>query len=316
VFSLFKSSAFVGRGQLKEGIKGLMKSLTICYVTARKEPNIEWFLQSLEHQVKPGDPVNVIVVDFHGDMGDRSKKFPVKYVLPKPNVWQGEHRLTQKEWWATSAYRNTGLCCANSEWIAWIDDRSVLMPTWLQAVRDAMAGNYAVCGAYEKRTGMTVENGFIRHGGIVIGEDPRRTYRRLSDVPGSYWFGCTNALPVEWALRVNGYDESCDSLGLEDCIFGQMLQLNGHPIKYDPRMKIVEDRSSEFYEAAVGRTDKGTSPNDKSHALLQRVAGKKQATHHWNLREVRDQVLRGEPFPIPTEPTTDWWDGKPLSEFP
>lgn len=312
-----------------------MKSLTICYVTARKNHQFQWFYDSLVQQTK-GDfsGIRVVMVDYHMDYRNpvESQEEMFCYmdrcgvsgmntvyrirVLPKPNVWQGKHKLTKKEWWATSAYRNTGLCLADTDYIAWVDDRSVLMPGWLRAVRDAMAGNYAVCGAYEKRTGMTVEDGFIKHGGIIIGEDPRRHMKKPTPVPGNHWFGCTNACPVEWALQVNGYDESCDSLGLEDCIFGEMLERNGFPIKYDPRMKIVEDRSPEFYEAAVGRTDLGVSPNDKSHALLDRCRGKKQATHHWNLREIRERVLRGEPFPIPTEPTHDWFTGKPLTEFP
>lgn len=300
-----------------------MKSLTVCFVTARKEPKIEWFLRSLGNQISHWDSIKLAIVDYHAMQ--RSIPLPPFHELKikdiwwgevKPNVWQGEHKITKKEWWATSAYRNTGLCLADTDYIAWVDDRSVLMPGWLRAVRDAMAGNYAVCGAYEKRTGMTVEDGFIKHGGIIIGEDPRRHMKKPTPVPGNHWFGCTNACPVEWALQVNGYDESCDSLGLEDCIFGEMLERNGFPIKYDPRMKIVEDRSPEFYEAAVGRTDLGVSPNDKSHALLDRCRGKKQATHHWNLREIRERVLRGEPFPIPTEPTHDWFTGKPLTEFP
>lgn len=295
-----------------------MKSLTICYITARPEPKLEWFLESLYPQIVAGDVIDLVVVDY-------TKRNTVikdgyfrntKITHVKPTVWQGEYRLTKKEWWATSAYRNTGLCLSNTEWIAWVDDRSVLMPTWLLAIRDAMAENYAVCGSYEKRTGMTVEGPAIKHGGIIVGEDPRRHITTVRDVPGNHWFGCTNALPVEWALTVNGYDESCDSLGLEDCIFGEMLTLNGFPIKYDPKMKIVEDRTPQFYESNVGRTDKGVSPKDKSHGLLDRVKGKKSATHHWNLREIRERVLQGEPFPIPTEPTHDWWDGKPLAEFP
>lgn len=297
-----------------------MKSLTVCYVTARLHPEIGWFFDSLKNQVLKGDQIEVIVVDYHAN--SRPKELTaelsnVRWINVKPNVWQGPHRLTKKEWWAKSAYLNTGLCLAKTEWIAFVDDRSVLLPTWLQSVRESMVGNYAVCGSYDKRKGMTVENGFIKHGGIIIGEDPRKNgLDAPRPVPGGYWFGCTNALPVEWMLQINGAMELCDSLGLEDVIMGRMLEANGFPIKYDPRMAIAEDRSAEFYEAAVGRTDLGVSPNDKSHGLLALTAGKKQSTHHWNLREVREQVQAGKPFPIPTEPKTDWWNGKPLTEFP
>lgn len=307
-----------------------MKSLTVAYVTSRKHPEAEWFLQSLASQVREGDAINVVVVDYHSGMRaglmiqngawghvGASYPLPLLTVPCKPNVWQGPHRFTKSEWWAKSAYINTAICLCKTDWIAFVDDRSVLMPTWLQSVREAMDGNYAVAGSYEKRRDMTVENGSIQHGGTVIGTDPRKVSSHAPiRMTGGWWFGCTNALPLEWALEINGADECCDSLGMEDVVFGSMLAANGFPMKYDERMAIVEDRTPEFYEAAVGRTDLGVSPNDKSHGILSRTAGKKRATHHWNLREVRDLVQRGEPFPIPTEPTHDWWDGRPLSEFP
>lgn len=305
-----------------------MKSLTIIYCTARQRPEFEWFLDSLTPQIKPGEVIDIIMVDYHAAF-DSCKRLQstcepefatVRFFGPikcKPNVWQGQHRLTKKEWWAKSAYLNTGLCLAKTEWVAFLDDRCILTPTWLQSIREAMAGNYAVAGSYQKRTGMTVEDAFIKHGGIINGEDPRRRGNNVPvPAPGQWWFGCTGALPLEWALAVNGFDESCDSLGMEDVIFGRMLENGGFPIKYDERMMIIEDRTPEFYEAAVGRTDKGVSPNDKSHALLDRTNGKKQSTHHWNLREVRADILAGRSFVVPTEPATDWYDGKPLSEFP
>jgi len=37
--------------------------------------------------------------------------------------------------------------------------------------------------------------------------------------------------------------------------------------------------------------------------------------NHFDLRELRDRVQRGEPFPVPAEPSTHWVDGQPLSEM-
>lgn len=293
--------------------------LTIGYCTAREHPEIGWFLDSLCHQIDKDDKIKVIVVDYFKEtrplMAGLNCPIDVYHVLPKPNVWQGKHRLTKKEWWAKSAYINTAICLCETDWIAFCDDRSVLLPGWLNAIKRAERGQYAVAGSYEKRKGMTVENGFIKHGGIVIGEDPRK-WKSTTPIPGSHWFGCTNALPLEWALRINGADESCDSLGMEDVVFGQMLGKAGCSIQFDPQMKIVEDRSEATYEAAVGRTDKGISPKDKSHGILTRIHDRDKATHHWNLRDVRKVVMAGQGFPIPTEPTHDWWDNKPLVEFP
>ncbi len=305
-----------------------MKSLTICYVTARAEPRFDWFFTSLNAQDKNEvRKLSIIIVDFFADDLERRmqvQRLAPDYMLPniihttcKPNVWQGKYRKTPGQWWAKSAYLNTALCMARTEWIACLDDRSVIMPGYLAAISRAMDQNYAVCGRYQKRTGMTVEGGYIRHSGIVVGEDPRYTNQKESvPVLGSLWFGCNNALQVEDALKVNGYDESCDSLGLEDCIFGGMLERNGVRIRYDPAMFMVEDRTPEFYEAAVGRTDKGISPNDKSHALVARTVNQTKATHHWDLREIRKTVWSGKAFPIPDQPTHDWYDAKPLEQFP
>jgi hypothetical protein len=128
----------------------------------------------------------------------------------KPNVWSGPHRITDKDWWIVATQRNTGLCLSKSEWFAVADDRSVLGPQWLQAVREAMEGGYAVAGAYEKVHNMVVENGVVMScvepidaNGNATGKDPRR---RGNDTPrqinGDAFLGCTSALPLEWALRV------------------------------------------------------------------------------------------------------------------
>lgn len=306
-----------------------MKSLTIAYITAREKPQFEWFFDSLALQMKDALPISIIVVDTladdragwtipRGSLGRVAIGLPnpILHIKPKPTIWQGKHRITKEDWWAASNARNTAICLCQTEWIAFLDDRCVLMPTWLSAIRTAMKYGYAVCGSYEKRTGMTVENGVIKHGGIVIGEDSRIGLDdRAVKAPGQWFFGCTTALPLEWALAVNGYDETCDGLSMEDVIFGLMLQNNQYPIAYDKRMKIVEDRTPEEIGKPMRREDKGVSPNDKSHAMLNMLCGSKRAMHQWDLSEIRKQVLAGGPFPIPTEPKLDWYDGQPIAEF-
>ena len=303
----------------------LTRSVTIGYVTARREPEFQWFVDSLASQLAPSSSVKIVLVDFLATSRDMSRfdarGFDVRHVPPKPTVWQGPHRLTKSDWWAVSAYRNTAACLCSTEWLATIDDRSVLLPTYARALERAMLKNTAVCGRYEKRRDMIVEGGVIK-GGVIIGHDPRWEHvekQRMTTpirAPGGWFFGANTAQPIEFVLTVNGWDEGCDSLGLEDCVYGSMLERNRLPISYDPELALIQDRSAAAVEPPLAkRMDKGVSPNDKSHGILKRTADVMRAEHNLDLRADRERALRGEPFEIPTGPTHDWWDQQPLSEF-
>lgn len=295
-------------------------NLTITYITARREPHFEWFVDSITNQILPGDDIELFCVDLYAK--ERNYTFPdwVKVVEPKPSVWHGPNRLTKEEWWGVASFRNTGLCLAKHDWFAVADDRSCPGPLWLKAVRDAIKGKYAVAGSYEKVHDLVVENGIAKswvtptYEGRPTGKDPRWQKKpRPTTIYGNLFFGCTSAMPLEWALQVNGWDESSNGLGLEDCVFGQMLSANGYPMKHDQRMFLLEDRTPTKCDVGTVRMDKGKSPKDKSHAFLDRTSGKLQATHWANLRQIREQLKRGEGFPIETHPTHDWYDGEPLA---
>jgi hypothetical protein len=298
-------------------IEGNKMALTIAYITSRNEPHFEWFLDSLYRQLKD-DLVKVIIVD--GQRQYRPTITPlthpggeVLHTQPKPTIWQGDFRITKTDWWAASNSRNTALCLCETDWIAFLDDRCVLMPGWYSSIKQAMKHGYAVFGSYEKRTGMTVENGVIKHGGIVIGKDSRvGNDKAVVRAPGEWSFGCTLALPAEWMLQVNGYDESCDGSGFEDIFLGLMLQNNGFPMMYDKRMKMVEDRTPEYCGPVMRKEDKGVSPDDKSHAMVNMLRFQKKALHFWNnwdMRAIRSDVQDGKPFPLPEEREyRDWWD--------
>ena len=136
----------------------------------------------------------------------------MKWSVPKPTIWQGEHRITKVDWWAKCNSMNTGICLCDTEWIAFVDDRSVLSHGWLQCVQDSMIHNYAVCGSYEKHSNMKVENGEVVDPGELLGQDIRRDFGY--PVKTTDWYGGSCALPLEWCLRVNGYPEKyCDGLG-------------------------------------------------------------------------------------------------------
>ena len=296
----------------------MIKSLTIVYVTARKEPKFEWFIQSLDRETgRDYSNTKVIVVSTYDEFFSMDET--VKWVRPKPTIWQGEHRITKDDWWAKCNALNTGICLCDTEWIAFVDDRCVLAHGWLQCIQDAMMNEYAVCGSYEKRANMQVTNGEITEAGELLGQDIR-TQRgfphRTSD-----WYGGSGALPLEWCLKINGWPERyCDGLGFEDIQFGILLRNNGFPLMYDSRMRLIEDRTpGESYEGALKRASKPSpDPNDKYQAkdyrILQIMGDAKESGNLFNIRELRDKVLRGEPFPPPIPDHYDWFDGSYIGD--
>lgn len=308
-------------------------TLTCAYITSRLDCHIEWFFDSLRRQLKAGDKISVIVVDFYAELAGRketfrtlAKELPLVHVEPKPTIWQGKHRITSEDWWAMSNATNTAFCLCRDRWIACLDDRSVLLPGWLLAVRRAIRAGYGVCGSYEKVHNLIVENGEVKNyteprdtTGNPTGKDsrlPNLLHTQLNDAlvcPGEWFFGCSFALPMEWIFAVNGTDETCDGISMQDCIFGLQLKNNGFPLCFDPRMKIIEDRTPDQLGRVMRREDKGVSPNDKSHAMLAMLRDEKRTRHDWDLKSISLKLLEGEPWPIPeAKKYVDWYDGEEI----
>ena len=305
--------------------------LTVAYFTNRRDCKWQWFADSLKRETKGiWDDIKLVVVDFSRGLPDRDKYIVEPdgckrfvHVEPKPNVWQGKHRLTTQDYFAASNARNTAICHAEDGWIAFVDDLSVLMPGWLSRVRLAQNEGYIALGAYKKVKDLVVEKGdvksFTPH---PPGVDSRWGYGADTNaVPcsGSWMFGCSVAAPVEALLTINGFDEDCDSLGSEDYIAGIMMERNGFTFRYDRQMLTLESEEDHFKEQPFKRTDKGFSPNDKSHAILNMVReGRGYAPNYFGeggIRALRKRILAGDPFPIQQIPQHDWFDGQPISEF-
>lgn len=322
--------------------------ITLCYSTARPAPMLEWFFDSLKHNNYLDEIGQIIIVDRFAEACDGwteddarravvrtcdvAGKFAniTQVVPPKPCVWSGKHRLTPRNWWSASSYRNTALCYATGDYIVFLDDRCVVMPTFMDAVHEAREKQYVVGGCYEKHRGLVVKDGYIVHSVERTATDCRMNEpaaianpHRRRPIKGDDLFGCAFGLPVPWMLQVNGQDESWDSISFEDCHFGKMLENNGFPICHDGRMKMVEDRTpaeqdSSCREHDMKRSSKEKHPhdtNDKTHTLKRKLWGNKRAVHQWNMREIRENVLRGGSFPPAFGPSFDWFDGQKLKDM-
>lgn len=307
-------------------------NLTIAYVTGRRDPKIEWFFDSLKVQLRDGDRVDVIVISLFPNEINLANYYLSRYINetqvrePKPNVWQGEHRLTSQDWWAMSNARNTALCLCKTDYIAYVDDLSVLMPGWLDAVKEAMVGNYIAAGAYRKVKKLVVENGEVKSY-EPYSEDSR--YNLAPDVigpcTGDWLYGCSCLFPVESLLTVGGWPEICDGLGSEDYCLGIALSNAGFHLKYDKRMMTYEDEDlhnsiqegNTRTSGGLKRTDKGVSPHDKSHAVLGIAKGSTYYPNYYpgGMRALREFTLAGNPFPVIQQPQHDWFDGQSISEM-
>lgn len=302
--------------------------LTVAYMTNRRNPCFQWFRDSLRREM--GDDLQkaqVVVVDYHAKEDGRGSEINfdgVDFVHTEPmgNVWQGPHRLTKRDYFAAANARNTAIIHAAGEFIVFVDDLSVLMPGWYAGVKRAIIGGYIVGGAYKKIRHLKVEDGVMVGGEEWAGGIDSR-WKVGADVPvrinGGALFGCSMGGPIAAFEKVNGFDSDSDSVGGEDYLCGLMLERNGYQVFYDRSMLTYEWEEGHFFDPPFVRLDKGKSPNDKSHAILNMVnRGRHRAPNYFGeggIAEVRRRVLAGEEQPIIRIPDRDWFDGQPLSEL-
>lgn len=287
--------------------------LTIAFITGRAQPHLDWMLKSLAPQVLPEDEIDVLVIDTFGrtpaQLGSSpSSKIRVRVELPKPNAWQGAHRVTSCDWWAKSSAMNTAYVLCGTDYIAFMDDCSHLGPAWLATVRRGERKRRSViAGTYDK-----VERG------IVTPDGRRSSAPKGRDNCGGGWlYGCTFALPLEWALEVNGAEEGCDGMGTEDYIFGFMLENNKRQIDFVPSLSVTQERpeisTPGGRTVALRRDDKGVSPHDKSHAALARFRVRRRTEFTPDLRALRARRAAGDlSWPLPDPNAKDWYDGQLL----
>lgn len=313
----------------------MLPPLTIAYITFRERPRFEWFVASLNREFRSmpdvdRSSVQVLVID-----GRHPRKleadFPFEHHAPKPTVWQGVHRLTQRDYFAAANTRNTAFALARYGHVAFVDDLSVLLPGWLKAHVHAAAHGYVLAGTTCKYFNLqcSAEGDYTFDGPSIDARFPAGQDSRLRMLPddglrpcsGGWLYGGTFSIPVEAALQVNGQDELYDSIGGEDWDFGTRVERTGIQMRITRACGTIEDELGHGANPVI-RLDKpwpGPDGPYSSNRLLNRLRRESTRTeplgNSFNLRELRDRVLSGEPFPIPTEPSIHWVDGQSLTEM-
>lgn len=302
-------------------------------MTCRSNPRIEWFLDAWNRQ-NGGDYSNaqLVIVDYYAEarepLGDRESRIrlgggSVVRIPPKPNVWQGAHRLPKENYFAAANARNTAICSAQGSHIVFVDDLSVPLPTWWNSVLESVHRDRTVTlGAYQKVRKLVVNDGLVES----FEDHPSGRDMRMRDLSGNppypcmpgWHFGCSIAAPIEAYLEINGWPEACDGLGYEDCVTGIAMHNCGWKFVYDTRMMTYEADELHGEDKPFMRWDKGVSPNDKSHAMLAMFKHARRFDNYFGecgIRALRKSVLSGEKFPIQGIPEHDWFDGMPLREM-
>lgn len=283
--------------------------ITISYITAREEPHLDWLLDGLEQQANAADEIELIVVDAFGRRVSQIGYRPIKTIKklvetrPKPTVWQGPHRITAHDFFANANARNTAITLCSTDYICFLDDRCKLDPGWLEQVRiGSRLRRSVICGPYDKHEDR----------GVAIDHRKEHAPKGKKDCGGGWLFGGNFSLPLDWALEVNGFEEGCDPVGLEDCVFGIMLSNIGKQVDFLIEMSVQQDRRGLVHPLHFPRQDKGQEPLDKSHLMRSRFHGRKRTEFTPDLKRLREQIKQGQPFPLPDPDSRDWYDGAPI----
>ena len=327
--------------------------ISFVYTTCRKNPKLEWFVDSLYNQVIEEkfdcSKIEIVVVDFELQYDQTridfvkkviNDRFKFLHVAPMPSQWQGKYRITSRDCFSASLARNTGVCYVTHPYIFFIDDLSVLEPGSFKHMVDYVNKNIVVAFGYKKVWELQVENGnIINKRETPAGTDSRiyqgEKFRRIG---GTQLYGY-NGTPLECILRINGFDEKHNSVGYEDLDYGHRLEKCNIPIYYSSDVLFYESEeladqgnsflrrdpllTKEHYEELMKKFNvpKRLDPNartDISHLFVDMLLMRDKSWTEGNdytLIDLRKTVKEGGEINIPFDTNAKTLDGIYLREL-
>jgi len=173
----------------------------------------------------------------------RKHDFPIKHVGEKPSLWHG---LAPPAGWESEAWppfptvnnaRNTGILEASGELLIYADDTVLFPRHFLEVAWEWYEKGYGLKGYRDKFT--------LLEGKLILDREHEEfresgeAYKRMS---WAHSWGHILAIPLEWELEVNGWEEMLDgTIGAEDIDHGFRVQ------QIAPN-KLILDRRAIVYE--------------------------------------------------------------------
>lgn len=324
------------------------KKLSIIYITCRRQPMFQWFVETLLSQYENNIVTDQIIfidsfIDYQEDRKEKLKqiidgRFEYIHISPKPSIWRGKHRKTKTNFFDASATRNTGLIVSENEHIVFIDDLSALTNEWINFHRKAAEDKIILCGAYDKVSNIIVKNNKIESYSRkdCDGRALHQPTQEKIKAGGGWVFGQNVSFPFEFLEKINGYDEFFARRGAEDCNLGVRLELAGYKdlIYYDKNCLIIEDELmhftgenevDEYYPKRVWKSD--IEKNNKVNALMSKLMNdieyknlyidKNFKTIDTNFNLIKERLLysQNNSFKSVTDINYIDFDGEPIEEI-